>query len=314
MASAAGRPARRHPAVWAVLAADAGAGRWLAHRACRRLACRRGPSAAAATATPHDPRLHRGRCPATTRRERLDLASSTRWPTPPAPASSPSTTGRPTTRPPCSPSWPTPTASGTGCCARTNRGKGEAVRRGMLAAVAGGAELVALLRRRLRHAPRRGGTPRRRAADRRPRRRRARQPGGDAGRRHPPLGPAALHRPAVRHRRQPRARRPGLRHPVRRQGVPRHGRLRAALAEPFVSRWAFDVELLGRLLPRGRGDAPSGSSSCPFANGVSRWFQADPAAGSALSSIWCGSGGRCATGASRSAQGGRRGRGIPANV
>ena len=32
--------------------------------------------------------------------------------------------------------------------------------------------------------------------------------------------------------------------------------LRAALAEPFLSRWAFDVELLGRLLAGSRGVAP----------------------------------------------------------
>lgn len=34
------------------------------------------------------------------------------------------------------------------------------------------------------------------------------------------------------------------------------GALRAALAEPFRSRWAFDVELLGRLLAGGPGAAP----------------------------------------------------------
>ena len=85
----------------------------------------------------------------------------------------------------------------------------------------------------------------------RPRRghRRARRPPRP---RHPALDGPPLPRPGVRHRQQHRARPRRLRHPVRGEGVPGRPSLRAALAEPFESRWVFDVELLGRL-HRGSG-------------------------------------------------------------
>ena len=75
----------------------------------------------------------------------------------------------------------------------------------------------------------------------------------------------ALPRPGVRHRQQPRAPPEGLRHAVRRQGASgtarRCGR---RIARPFTSRWAFDVELLGRLrAARGRAGR-GGSWRCRF--------------------------------------------------
>jgi len=46
--------------------------------------------------------------------------------------------------------------------------------------------------------------------------------------------------------------------------------LRTALAEPFASRWAFDVELLGRL-GRGRGDVPAVGASALLEVPVWQW-------------------------------------------
>jgi dolichyl-phosphate beta-glucosyltransferase len=140
----------------------------------------------------------------------------------------------------------------------TNRGKGEAVRQGMLAAVAGGADLVAYC---------------------------------DADFATPPAEVARL---VAALRAEERVevvlgsrvammgtdiRRSALRHYTGRLfatagslvlGVPVYDTqcgakafrvtdaLRAALAEPFVSRWAFDVELLGRLLDGHDGATATG--------------------------------------------------------
>jgi dolichyl-phosphate beta-glucosyltransferase len=46
--------------------------------------------------------------------------------------------------------------------------------------------------------------------------------------------------------------------------------LRAALAEPFISRWAFDVELLGRLLAGG-ADAPGLPINCIIEEPLRAW-------------------------------------------
>jgi dolichyl-phosphate beta-glucosyltransferase len=140
----------------------------------------------------------------------------------------------------------------------TNRGKGEAVRRGMLAAVAGGADLVAYCDAdfatppaevaRLVNALRTGdrvevvlgsrvammGTDIRRSALRH-----------YTGRLFATAGSLVLGVPVYDTQCGAKAFRVT-------------DALRAALAEPFVSRWAFDVELLGRLLDGHHGATATG--------------------------------------------------------
>ena len=148
----------------------------------------------------------------------------------------------------CSTGWPRERPGRIAALQLTpNRGKAEAVRAGAARRAGGGRRDRRLSRRRSVDAARGGRRP---AGGARP----ARHPGRDrrahrhARVRHPAQRGPPLPRPRVRDRGVDDPAGARLRHAVRGQAVPGGPALSDALATPFLSRWAFDVEFLGRLL------------------------------------------------------------------